>query len=294
MPKNSSFLSRPLLQFSLSVPCRFIGGSEFLKNFFERLGFGRGELVEEVRSSRVTVFAYRDKKSCSAQILRGFRSWRCRNVLAGIKTVLPKDWQDAWKDSIRPFALTRRFFVVPVWHMKKVVPPSRRPIFLDTTLAFGTGLHETTRFMARLIESRRGKFDSFLDIGTGTGILAIVAGFCGATRISALDIEKTSVVTARNNFVRNHLVCRVVRRDFRKFKNRERVDFAAANLVTEDLILMRRRLCAVVRPGGFLAVSGVALPNLTRVQQAFAQLPLVRLKVVRGRKWAAILFQLRK
>jgi len=263
-----------------------------LKNFFEQLGFSRLELSEEYRGARVTVSAYRSKAQCPAKLRRDFCRLQQRRVQPEIRRLLPADWQDTWKENIRPFALTRKFLVVPVWHAGEFKPDRRRPVFIETTFAFGTGLHETTRFMARIIESCRGEFDSFLDVGTGTGILAIVAYFCGADKITALDIEKNSVAAAKLNFKRNGVRgARVLRADFKKVRAVEKTDFVAANLITDDLINLRRKLFAAVKPGGFLAISGVSLLNLPRVEKAFRAGPFKKVKILRGRKWAAILYR---
>ena len=74
---------------------------------------------------------------------------------------------------------------MPVWYRDKYKPvPGRDYILMDTLLSFGTGLHETTQCMAQFIEDKKGKFESFLDIGTGTGILALVALKHGAKDVT--------------------------------------------------------------------------------------------------------------
>ncbi len=88
---------------------------------------------------------------------------------------------------------------------------------MDTLLSFGTGLHETTRFMAQFIEDKKGKFKSFLDIGTGTGILALVALKYGAQDVIGIDIGPLSVQAALDNMKANQSYFKVVRADIKRY-----------------------------------------------------------------------------
>lgn len=203
------------------------------------------------------------------------------------------DWLEAWKKDIRAFPLTSTLDVVPVWAQKSYRPRrGRRAILLETTLAFGTGLHETTRFMAGMIESCSGQFSSFLDVGTGSGLLAMVAFYCEARQVDILDIDEQCLATAEQNLTGNGLAARQVYRcDFSEFPARKKYDFIAANLFSHDLISLRKKLWQHVNTRKYLAISGISLKNLSDVRQAFATLPLKCRKVRRGRKWAAILYQ---
>src|SRR6185503_4769445 len=102
-------------------------------------------------------------------------SYRWKNVSCRLKSIQSQDWQEKWKEDFKPFRLTDRIDVSPVWHRKRYKPKGREVVYIDTVLAFGTGLHETTRFMSQFIELCRGQFESFFDIGTGSGILSIIA-----------------------------------------------------------------------------------------------------------------------
>lgn len=205
--------------------------------------------------------------------------------------IKPKDWQDRWKKGIRPFPLTSAFTVVPAWAGKKFRIGSKCPVYIDTNLAFGTGLHETTRFMAGFVEEQEG-FQSFLDVGTGTGILAILASLVGGGQIDAIDIDPQSVRAARENLRGNRVKnVRVFCADLDKWRCRKKYDFVAANLVTYDLVRFGKKLVQLVKPGKFLAVSGISLKNLSVLRRGFKDLPLRPVKTVRGKEWAALLYQ---
>ena len=182
--------------------------------------------------------------------------------------------------------------VVPVWYQDKYKPRSGCDhILMDTLLSFGTGLHETTRFMAQFIEDKRGTFNSFLDIGSGTGILALVAIKYGATDVVGIDIGSLSVQAARDNMKVNQLFFKITKADIKKYPIKKKYDFVAANLITGDLIENAQRIVSFVKEGGLLAVSGISLENLNRLRKAFSSLPLQCLKISKGAQWSGLLYQ---
>ncbi len=201
-----------------------------------------------------------------------------------------KDWSQLWKKGWKPFALTPRIHVVPLWQESRIIPKSKIPIYLDTTNAFGTGLHETTRFSSQIIERLSGNFDTFLDVGTGSGILVIVAFLSGAKKCVGFDIDPLAVKVARQNLKANGQTCVLKVCDVKEFKPVRPFDLVAANLVSPDLIEFRDRILSFVRPGGALVVSGVSLKNIPRVVRAFKQAGHMPVNVVSGQEWAAIHF----
>ena len=232
----------------------------------------------------------------NAAKLEGVRKLFTRLALSGVKVRLrrlaPKDWLTLWKNQWTPAPLTKKLDVVPVWYRDRYKP--RRGcdhILMDTLLSFGTGLHETTRFMAQFIEDQEGKFRSFLDIGTGTGILALVALKNGAEEVLGIDIGSLSVQAALDNMKANRSFFQVKKADIKSFRSKRTFDFVAANLVTEDLIGNAQKIISFVKEDGLLAVSGISLENLGKLRKAFSLMPLKCLKVSRGKQWSGILYQ---
>jgi ribosomal protein L11 methyltransferase len=162
---------------------------------------------------------------------------------------------------------------------------------MDTLLSFGTGLHETTQIVSQYIEDCSGQFKSFMDIGTGTGILSMVALKSGATQVLAIDIGDLSIEAAKCNFKANRLNAVVKQADITRFRNGQTYDFVAANLITQDLIDHHRQIISFVKPGGYLAVSGISLDNLVKLQSVFRKLPLRCLKTQKGKQWSGLLYQ---
>jgi len=116
------------------------------------------------------------------------------------------DWSLEWRRGFTSFPLGSRFRVVPSW---EAVPVSddRIPIRIDPGMAFGTGTHETTRMVVELMEDLEAELGlecPVLDLGTGSGILAIVAGSLGARRITGCDTDADAIRVARENVERNH------------------------------------------------------------------------------------------
>lgn len=217
-----------------------------------------------------------------------------KNASIEARSLRRKDWQDRWKIDFKPSLMGKMFVAVPAWLKDKYVPKRRTPVYIDTSLAFGTGLHETTRFMVEVIERCRGRFDRFLDVGTGTGILSIVAHHCGAGHIRAIDFNPDCVRVALENFRRNGCSIPVAKAaDIHRYREGGRYDFVAANLVTHNLITAGRRLVSLVAKGKYLAVSGVSMENYSHFRKAFEGHPLRCLKIIRGRDWSAFLYQKR-
>ncbi|HQP10277.1 MAG TPA: 50S ribosomal protein L11 methyltransferase, partial [Candidatus Omnitrophota bacterium] len=228
-----------------------------------------------------------------AQVLKKkMRALRLRGIPTRLKILHKNDWQTKWQEDFKPFCLTRRFSVIPVRFKGKRRFPGRISLFLDTELAFGSGLHATTRFMAGFAERCAGRYRSFLDIGTGTGILAMIAFKCGAQDVAAIDLCRDAVGVAKKNFIRNKCSSIDIRvADANKYRTSKKYDFVAANLITQDLLGLGKKIVQLVRPGKFLAVSGISYNSYDRFRQDFAKYPLRCLKIEKSEGWAALLYK---
>jgi len=209
-----------------------------------------------------------------------------------VKKLGQHDWFDKWKRDYHIKPLGAKFMIVPVWERRKFKPGRRMPVVLEPGSAFGSGYHETTRLMTRLLESRAGKIGSFLDIGCGTGILSVVASKLGASKIVGYDNDRPSALVASKNFRTNQcedgtFFCAQLKRS----KVTGCFDTVGANLLSKALLEHRARIIARVRPGGYLLVSGIARQNFAAFKRGFFGAPLRCLKVLRGHRWVAVLYQ---
>ena len=157
---------------------------------------------------------------------------------------------------------------------------------------FGLGTHPTTRLTAELIEEKAGKFKDFLDIGTGTGILSIVACKCGGSSIWAVDATRQAIKIAKRNFSFNSCKPTFLRSiDFGKTNISQKFDLVAANMVTDELIRLRRKIIGSVKRKGYLAISGISSTNYNRFKKSFKSKTLRRLKICQQEGWYSFLYK---
>jgi len=256
------------------------------------LGYAESDLVNSCLKGKGVIELFDERETKFKKLERLFGRLDLTGVKINRRRLFPKDWLTLWKSQWKPAALTEKLDVVPVWYQHKYRPQAGRGhILMDTLLSFGTGLHETTQIMAQLIENKQGKFKSFLDIGTGTGILAFVALKYGAHDVLGIDIGQLSVQAARDNMKANQSYFVVKRADIKKYRSPKTYDLVAANLITEDLIENARKIISFVKDNGLLAVSGISLNNLNRLRKSFSSLPLKCLKITKGKEWSGLLYQ---
>ena len=212
------------------------------------------------------------------------------------RALAEEDWAHAWKRFFFPHRVGRRLVIVPSWR-RRARAPADLVIRLDPGMAFGTGLHPTTRMCLALLEEHLRPDERVLDFGCGSGILSIGAARLGAARILALDVDAIAVRVAQENVRRNRVIRRVrVRqgtvgtdglvedgptpgsagvppasvggRDARA-PSEAPFDLVAANI--SALVLKRARdgLAAALRPGGVALLSGVLETGAAGVRETY-------------------------
>lgn len=279
-------------ELTLKVSLPDLGGSEVIKSALMNIGIAHNEIIELTDRFHKYLSIYLNSRTKVLSLKRKFKAFKLKRVHVSVKSLYKEDWQTRWKKEFKPFHLTKHFDVVPIAHKQTYKLNKRTPIYLDTSVAFGTGLHATTRFMAEFIDQYSGNFTTFLDIGTGTGLLAILAAKCRASDVSAIDVCKNAINIAKSNAKRNH--CPNIRfkvKDLNNFSQRKKFDFVAANLITQDLIEMKRKLKSLVKPQKYLAVSGISLRNYALFRNQFDSSSFRCLKIEKGEGWAAVLYK---
>jgi ribosomal protein L11 methyltransferase len=203
-----------------------------------------------------------------------------------------KDWLTKWQKTFDIAPVGRRFVIVPLWKKEKYknARSPRTPLYVDPQGSFGSGTHATTRSIIEILEGLKPAPGSFLDVGTGTGILLMAAGKCGIKKLCGTDNDPRALKTARHNLRLNGLRARLLRADALTMEKLGLYDAVAANLLSKTLVDSRKTLAGMVRAGGVLIVSGIEKRNLRWFLQSFKVQGLNRQKIqVRG-GWAAVLY----
>ena len=183
-----------------------------------------------------------------------------------------QDWAESWKRHFKPLQIGRRLLVRPSW-IKRRGPKGSAIVVLDPGLSFGTGQHPTTRFcLEQLVKRRRrNQPQSFLDVGSGSGILAIAAKKLGYQPVDALEIDPDAVRIARRNVRKNHLSgkVRIVCKDLSLFRAPRHYDLICANLIFDLLIDCRQKLLQTLKPDGALVLAGILKSQFPQVMRAY-------------------------
>lgn len=187
-----------------------------------------------------------------------------------VETVEEQNWVQLTQSQFDPIRVSDRLWIVPSWH--EAPDPSAVNLILDPGMAFGTGSHPTTRLCLEWLERNVEPGVSVLDYGCGSGILAIAAARLGAGRVAGVDIDPQAVEAANANAERNGVVAQFA--DSAEALAGE-YDLVVANILSNPLRVLAPAICAHVRPGGRLALSGILREQAEEIIAIYAQwLPL--------------------
>jgi ribosomal protein L11 methyltransferase len=182
-----------------------------------------------------------------------------------------EDWANAWKTHYSVHRVGRRVLVKATWH--DYDPASGDIVVeLDPGMAFGTGLHPSTRLTMMALEDAVFPGATVLDVGAGSGILAIAAALLGATRVDAVDIEPVAVRSTRDNAARNRVddLVRVAEGSVgadAPFQGE--YDIIVANIIARILVELAPALARSVAPHGTLILAGIIDAKESLVREAF-------------------------
>jgi ribosomal protein L11 methyltransferase len=213
-----------------------------------------------------------------------------------VSVVHEEDWASAWKEHFGVLRVGRRVVIRPTWREHEA-STGEVVISLDPGMAFGTGLHPTTRLclagLERWADLELVEGASVLDVGTGSGILAIGAALLGARMVRALDPDPLAIEAAEGNAARN-AVSVVVSRGSVPIEDGP-FDLVLANLVAGLLVDLARTLADAVRAGdgrrgsgGRLLASGIHVDREPEVRRAFAAAGLRVLHRTEETEWVAL------
>ena len=207
---------------------------------------------------------------------------------ARIEHVEGDAWRDGWKAYFKPTRVGTRLVVKPSWEPYEPEPDDV-VLTLDPAGAFGTGTHETTRLMLGLLEKLVTPGKPVLDIGTGSGILAIGCCLLGASHVRALDIDDESVNACLENAEANGVGARIEVDKAPVQTLTARYPLVLANIETRILVPLMASIVARVEPGGVLVLSGVLRTEIETICAAYASLSLLEQRELG--EWAVLVLQ---
>ena len=262
--------------------------------------FSFDEIVQTQTKTTSSWAVYLTSVTRIKHLQKKFETLSLLGVRFQTKLLGPKDWRDKWQRFFHTMPLGKKFTLIPTWEQSTRKPHAgnRTPIYLDPENVFGTGGHATTQLMVTMMESLEGQFDSFLDIGTGSGILSLVAAHlmgAGKKRQSsmALDIDVASVKVAQKNLSLNQLdECFSFHEGaLHSLKTKRTYGLVAANMITDILIMNQLLLARFVQKGGFLVLSGIGKRNWERFSKSFKLKGVKRVEVYKRRGWHGLILK---
>jgi ribosomal protein L11 methyltransferase len=253
-------------------------------------GWEDGGLKDGLR--RLTV--HFDRPEQSAETEAALQA-ACPEMILERASVDNADWTSAWKKYFTPIPIGSRFVVLPAW--LKDDPCAAQPILIEPKMAFGTGHHQTTALCLEALDrlATEGVLtpgQSFLDLGTGSGILGIAAVKLGLVG-QGLDIDPVAIDNARENAALNAVegAFKTATGSVTDIPAEQRFDCILANILANPLIDMAEDISARLSRPGVLILSGILREQADRVVQAYVQQGLAAPQISYSGEWTLLVFR---
>ncbi len=201
-----------------------------------------------------------------------------------VREISEHQWLQAWRDSFKPIMLGK-LAIVPAWHAGPI--PASTVIKIEPGMAFGTGLHPTTQLALLLLQEVALEGMRCLDLGTGTGILAIASALLGASYVLALDVDPLAIAAARDNILRNGVDGKVTAM-VGTLPTTSTFDILIANMWSTYLVENAAMLRDALRDNGMAVLSGA---TVTRIDEVLIALAAANFRPVRWEQkdeWTAV------
>lgn len=264
-----------------------------VRDFFIKNGVPESEIVQSVFKSKEIVSCFTSSGVFCSQMKKK-AAVAFPDIPFHQSHLKRSDWFDKWVRYFRRQKIGKRFLVIPSREKNPSDQKSSRLIiYLDPAGAFGSGSHETTRLVLALMEHSKRRWRSFLDIGTGSGILSIAAYRLNPKAlVTAIDSDPVSTLAARRNFKMNEMRSfTLLTQDLDHWKARRKFDLIAANLTSAELQQSQESIARRLKLSGILIVSGILRRNFQNFLSEFRSRSLRLLKKYPGRQWSAALYE---
>lgn len=209
-------------------------------------------------------------------------------IALSIVDVKEEDWANSWKVYFKPEKIGKKTVVKPTWE-DYTAKDDELVIEIDPGMAFGTGNHATTALCINLLEDYVQKGMKILDVGTGSGILAIQAALLGADNVEAMDYDTVAVQAAKENIALNQLISKVsiVRSDLLQ-EAREAGDIIVANIVADIIIRLTPETIRYLKGPKLFISSGIIDTRKDDVLKTLAQFNFKIMEIRESAGWVAI------
>ena len=207
----------------------------------------------------------------------------------GTANVHDEDWSEVWKKFYKPFRAGHHLVVKPTWELYDA-QEGDKVIEIDPGMAFGSGTHETTGMCMELLEEALHGGERVIDVGTGSGILAIGAALLGAKEVTAIDIDPMAVKVARENIEHNGLQDRVTALEGNLLDHLDvTCELCVANIIADVICMFAAPLNDHIVPGGLFICSGIIKEREQDVVDALTAADYTILDIRRKGEWVAML-----
>jgi ribosomal protein L11 methyltransferase len=278
------------------ILARVAAGGTSVEPGFELVEDGLGARIDPTRPSTIRAYvpAIDDAAADRAvaivtEALGHLQAFGLRPIGDLRTTVVDEaDWAEAWKSHFHVLRIGRRIVIKPSWRRHRR-EDDEVVIDLDPGMAFGTGLHPTTRLCLEALEARadRGPLGRALDVGCGSGILSIAAVKLGATRALGVDIDPIAIEATLAN-ARHNRAKRVRAREGSVPTGEGPFDLVLANLIAGLLVELAEGIAAEIVPGGTLIASGIFVDREPDVRRALEVAGLQLLGRRQETDWVAL------
>lgn len=205
-----------------------------------------------------------------------------------ITEVNQEDWANSWKKYYKPSRVGNNFIIKPTWenynHKKEDIV-----IEIDPGMAFGSGLHETTQLCIGNLEQYVKKDDIVIDIGCGSGILALAAGKLQCKKVIAVDLDSMAVKVARENIEKNGMedIIEVREGDLMDVIS-EKADVIVANILAEVIVVLTKQIIPYLKEGGIFISSGIILNKIDDVVNSVIGSGFEVVEIENMGEWASV------
>lgn len=210
-------------------------------------------------------------------------------AVVDFKEIFPSEWENEWKKYFKPFRIGDRIVIKPSW--EEYAPrPNDLLIEIDPGNAFGSGTHETTSMCIEMLEKYMKPTDTVVDVGCGSGILAIAAGKLGSKQVIAVDIDKNAVQTAQENLAINGLTeVSVVRHGDLLDVITEKADIVVANIIADVIVKLSDDIDKILKPDALFISSGLIMNKVDWVIEELISRSFEIVEVMKQGEWAVVI-----